>query len=155
MLNEWWHSDLIRYRCVRGWCTDYIMNWNIGKTRVMTFATKSNALKTPQFFYCMRWRHQPARCSNRLKTTFFVSTFGLYFLSITYVFRPHRKHRKLYAFAVSHLNETQFSINFIPWHSITSSDVKNLERVQWIFVSSCYSSISPTNIWVMTTHFTV
>jgi len=53
----------------------------------MIFAKKNNVLKTSWFLYCMRWCHQPASCSNRFKTTF-LSTFGLCFLSITYVFRP-------------------------------------------------------------------
>jgi len=136
LLNEWWHSDLIRYRCVRGWYTDYFMKWNIGKTRVMTFVTKNNALKTSWFLYCMRWRHQPARCLSRFKTTF-LSTFGQYFLSIMYVFRPHRKHSILFALLYLTLIKSSFQYTSFTWHSVTSSDVKDLERVEWIFVSSC------------------
>lgn len=154
MLNDLWHSDLIRYRCVRGWCADYFMKSNIGKTRIMTFATKSNALKTPWFLLWMRWRHQPAECCNRFKTTFYQRLDSISSQSRTFL--GHIENIANY-FLLLYLTliKPKFQYTSFLWRSITSSDVKNFERVQWIFVSSCYSSISPMNIWVMTTHFTV
>lgn len=154
VLNDLWHSDLIRYRCVRGWCTDYFMKSNIGNTRIMTFATKCNALKPPD---------SCSACADVINLQSVLIDLKLRFNQrldcISSQSRTFLGHIEIIAncFLLLYLTLTKpkFQYTSFLWRSVTSSDVKNLEFVQWIFVSSCYSSISPMNIWVMTTHFTV
>jgi hypothetical protein len=156
LLNEWWHSDLIRYRCVRGWCTDYFVKWDIGKTRAMTFATKNDTLNPPP----------PDSCIARADVINLLGVLidsKLHFCQrldcIPSQSRTCLGHIRNIANCLHLLYLTVIKHNFqytsFPWYTVTASDVRNLERVQWIYVSSCYNSISPMNIWVMTEHFTV